>query len=57
VNQADLCTQLLVVLKKLKLNWKENAILYSEVKEFIKQNAGDVDELESLSESFYRQVL
>ena len=56
---ADLCSHLLIVLKKLKSNWKENATLYQEIKEFIKEHgtgAVDSDDLESLTETFYRQV-
>uniref|UniRef100_A0A914C2W2 Uncharacterized protein n=1 Tax=Acrobeloides nanus TaxID=290746 RepID=A0A914C2W2_9BILA len=56
---ADLCSHLLIVLKKLKSNWKENATLYQEIKEFIKEHgtgAVDSDDLESLTETFYRQA-
>lgn len=51
-NEAELCARLFMILKKLKANWKENAILYNQIKLFIQERgAGDADEIESLAET------
>lgn len=57
-DEADLCAHLLVVLRKLEANWKESALLYRDIRDFICEHGGQADEeeLESLSDTFYRQV-